>query len=309
MPNSNVPHVVFSFDHGFRYCSLVSAYSVLKHRNGAPTRITCLVPADMPEMAKALADLAAQCPGSDIRMITDPRMSFDLRGAHRLPSAAYGRLVIPDHCKGRVVYLDGDTLVRRDIAALWGADLAGAPVGAVRDSAVEHSLYTAQNGGEDRRKALIEFYRQNPELADITRYFNSGVMVLDLERIAAMNKTKDVFNIDAARSYKETHQTYFNDQDWMNHNFSGQTKLLGQEWNTFPTVYRTARAPFPTDRQAAYDMARRDPAIVHFTSKKKPWGAFWGGITGSRRRLFKEYRAVMRELDALLGRDMRKDLL
>lgn len=72
----------------------------------------------------------------------------------RISAATYARLLLSDLLParvGRVVYLDADILVRGDLGELIGADLNGAPIGAVRDF-----------------------------LEDTT--FNAGVLVIDMEQ-------------------------------------------------------------------------------------------------------------------------------
>ncbi|KAK8959816.1 putative galacturonosyltransferase-like 7 [Platanthera guangdongensis] len=78
-------------------------------------------------------------------------------------------------CVRRVIYLDSDLVVVDDIAKLWGTDLRGRTVGAPEYC---HANFT---------KYFTERFWSDPKLAGTFSarrpcYFNTGVMVLDLDR-------------------------------------------------------------------------------------------------------------------------------
>jgi lipopolysaccharide biosynthesis glycosyltransferase len=82
-----------------------------------------------------------------------------------LPTSAYFRLLLSELLPGDlewVLYLDCDMVVRGDLAPLWETELEGCCVGAVEDpfAASQHLL----------------------ELAEPARYFNSGMMLIDMRR-------------------------------------------------------------------------------------------------------------------------------
>lgn len=111
---------------------------------------------------------------ADIRRARLPDLDYNtaLGGAR----ANYLRLAIPDTITGadRVLYLDADIVVTGDIRPLAGADLAGLPIGAVRD-AINPTLGTGK---------ALPGWRELGLDAD-REYFNSGVMVIDLLAAAA----------------------------------------------------------------------------------------------------------------------------
>ena len=88
--------------------------------------------------------------------------------------AAYLRLMIPElipeDCS-RVVYLDSDTLVKQDLTQLWLQELEGNVVLAVQDYGAP---YVSDRWGIAKYEEL--------GLSSSAPYFNSGVILIDLER-------------------------------------------------------------------------------------------------------------------------------
>ncbi|KIY69658.1 glycosyltransferase family 8 protein [Cylindrobasidium torrendii FP15055 ss-10] len=130
----------------------------------------------------------------------------------------------------RALYLDADTLVRGDINTLWNTDMGGKPVGAVRDTAF-------QNG--------------HSELAGVTKYFNAGVLLLDLAKARA--RLDSLFS----SASKMIGVSRFEDQDCLNQHFSGDWYSLDARYNA------QGLGTYNKEGQA-------DPCIVHFTGPLHP---------------------------------------
>ena len=90
-----------------------------------------------------------------------------------LSTAALFRILLPDllpASRTRTIYLDADTLVRRPLGEIWRIDLDNHLLAAVRDAGAP---FPAGPSGTDWRSV---------GLAPDTDYFNSGLMVLPLDR-------------------------------------------------------------------------------------------------------------------------------
>ena len=156
----------------------------------------------------------------------------------------------------RIIYLDGDILCFKDLTPLYHADLHGNLLGAVRDSG---SLYS-------KRKMLSEC----PE------YFNSGVMVMELDGMREADTASSLYGIK--RSMK---QSELMDQDVFNLFFKDKVTLLDVQWNYLYINLMRAKEQGKTDickfneafgtHYRSFTLACRDAAIVHFASKNKPW--------------------------------------
>ena len=99
------------------------------------------------------------------------------------------------HPVERILYLDADVLVGRDLKEIWRIDMGGRPIGAVRD---------------------IGYPIGHPGLPEINRghiYFNAGVLLVNLSLIR--RRLPEMKN--ALATLKET---AYRDQDFLNAFFS-----------------------------------------------------------------------------------------
>ena len=139
----------------------------------------------------------------------------------------------------RLIYLDADTLVRKDLRDLWNTDLEGHPIAAVRDVVMPMGHSRVPRG----------------------EYFNSGVLLLDLVKIRA------VFPELEKLCYEMKDAKYY-DQDPLNLYFRGDQLWLNLTWNaqvigTVAECYDVERMKLPLDQL-------KDPAIVHFYGQASP---------------------------------------
>ncbi|MDW3023794.1 glycosyltransferase [Ligilactobacillus salivarius] len=124
-----------------------------------------------------------------------------------LPVTSCYRFILADLLPSldRIIYLDVDTLVLRDLTELWRTDLEGKFIGVVKDV-----LNVAPKIVSERKS-----------------YFNSGMLLMDLNLFRKYNICSDLidFAIDVAE-YCE-----YGDQDILNYYFIDGYKLLDIKWN------------------------------------------------------------------------------
>ena len=153
----------------------------------------------------------------------------------------YFRLFIPELFPDidRAIYLDTDTVITDDVAQLYDIDLQGNLMGAVHDQTM------------DVQEALIR-YCQAEHGFDTRRYINSGVLLMDCERLREIN---------FVQQFAELLNTYHPelaavDQDYINAMLHDSLLLLDPRFNVL-----SANGPD--------DVA--DPCIIHFNLFNKPW--------------------------------------
>lgn len=194
--------------------------------------------------------------------------------SHHISRTAYFRLMLGELLaeRQRVLYLDSDLLIRRDLSRLWDLPLDDAWCAAAVDVGCP---------AFDARLALPNFRRCGPYLSVFSPirnyrrlgftgrepYFNSGLLLIDLdawrrERIA--QRTIECL---------ETHRRFVWcwDQYALNVVLAGHWKRLEPRWNVGSHLYEypsADAAPIPADE---YRRAVTDPAVVHFTTNRKPW--------------------------------------
>ena len=139
----------------------------------------------------------------------------------------------------RVLYLDSDVLVRRDLTELWSTDLSGRSLAAAPDVGCPMGHEGIPQG----------------------EYFNAGVLLVDLARTRSMLRELET------RCREMTHSK-FRDQDVLNVHFKTDWTALSLTWNAQGLG---TYAGFPTaEREKLCLKGLDDPAIVHFTGPVHP---------------------------------------
>ncbi len=184
--------------------------------------------------------------------------------------ASYLRLSIPDVIESdRVIYLDCDLLIRKDIKQLWDIPLHGAAAGAVLDM--------------DCPKVSREYNDRMHRLfgaATGQSNFNAGVLSLDLVQWRAEELSSRVKGV-----IERFKSTIGMDQDAINLALAGRIQRFPDEWNVQPELFGD-RVRHLSKEECA--ILHTDPAIVHFASPEKPWQS------GSKHPRTQDFRDVLR---------------
>ncbi len=172
-----------------------------------------------------------------------------LSGRDHISRATFYRLALPRLTPAnvrRIIYLDSDLVVARDLRRLWATDLEGAPIGAVCDSGMAWRGFADAYGLDHARGP----------------YFNAGVLLIDLDRVRA----EGVFN--RALEFLQSNTFLYMDQDALNLALWGRWKPLDPVWNVQHTMLLGDAA-----EGVSRDMLPngRRPAIIHYTGRRKPW--------------------------------------
>jgi lipopolysaccharide biosynthesis glycosyltransferase len=171
---------------------------------------------------------------------------------HKLASAAYYRIYFARYLRslgryGRAVYVDSDILLNTGLDKLLRLDLGGYPLAA--------RLETSR---PEVRRAIVHH-----GLAE-GRYFNSGVLVFDLQHP----------DLDAALAgaieaiADEQVVLLYHDQCALNLGFRDRFADLDMAWN-YPLTEITKLEDVP-----------EGTALLHFLDRPKPWSAAYGGEAG-----------------------------
>lgn len=190
--------------------------------------------------------------------------------AGRQTRVTFVRLFLHDLLAGipKVLYLDADIVVRRDLAPLFDAGPHGASVAAALDFPLQ-LLAERQEFvyGPDTRWRTGDYMRDHLGLKDVATYFNAGVLLVDLVRYAASGAAERAQAFLARKG--ET--SIFNDQDALNVALEGQVEILDPRWNFNPDFVALADGkPVSAALESALRLCRDDPWIIHFAGLK-PW--------------------------------------
>lgn len=214
-----------------------------------------------------ITDLVRPFPATVLRWVD---MSGSFSGAYRSAHysfVAYYRLAIPEVlCRHKkVVYLDVDMILKSDVADLFRVDLKGKPIGAAYNGSALFKLDTGANvPGFDLNS--YQYWKQILGFSDeeIAFSFNSGMLVMDLEKIRSTNDLKQ-FEEELGKKYA------YLDQCILNRVYRGDRHLiLPQKWNV-ENLLSWERIVADEKKFQIYLDARKHPSLIHFLDK--PWVA------------------------------------
>lgn len=252
-PTRSTPDAVIDLALGFddRYAPHAAATirSVVRASPGARFRITILFSA-ISEERRRMVEQAA--PAAEFRWIEvgDGDMPAYADREHFSQAILYRLgldLHAPADCR-RIIYIDTDVICTRDLSDLWATDLRGSTIGAVEDSFVP-------------ARDFAEKWNLNTTGA---RYFNSGVLVIDIEKARAEGSFRKALEFVA----RHAHEIRFADQDALNLVYWGHWTPLELIWNV---QRHMAVSSLSANLPEGQRLGGRKPGLVHFTGPEKPW--------------------------------------
>lgn len=165
----------------------------------------------------------------------------------------------------RILYLDPDILVLNPIKELYETDLNG-------------YLYAAAYRD---KLSITEINRIRLYPYDISAYFNSGVLLMNLERLRVEADENEIYRfVEENRG-----RLIMPDQDILNALYSKRIKKLDELYFNYDArFYRY----YKHSTNGYFDMGRvvAETVILHFCGKKKPWTKKYSGVFYS---LYKHY--------------------
>lgn len=186
----------------------------------------------------------------------NPECYRDLTVKSYVSQVTYFRIFLTEILEAsvnKVIYLDCDIIIKGDIAKLWEFDVSQYPLAAVEDVGMEN---TGDFGAVVKR---------NIAMPRRIKYFNAGVLIINLEKWRTENVSKKLRDYLLANKEK----IVFADQDGLNAVFMEQWLPLPMEWNLQSGIFEL----LDKDRITRKDMmdAVLNPLIIHYTEKYKPW--------------------------------------
>ena len=267
--HNNIP-VVFSSDGKFFRFTAVAIQSIIDNssvQNNYDIFIMCRnISGDCKEK---LAGMICGHDNFSIRYV-DMDDFLDLPGADvKFTETTYYRLWIPKIFKNfrKVLYLDSDIAAERDIAELFFTDIDNYLLGAAPDIGVFRIAY--------RNHELTRFIQKHTsetlKLASLYDYVQAGVL---LYNITAMNKFG--FFEKAFEFLSKNPKPHYKDQDVINYVCRDSILRFSVKWNLewhcefFPQEAPLSKA-LPRQFYEAYEDARKNIGILHFSGGWKPW--------------------------------------
>lgn len=187
-----------------------------------------------------------------------------------ISAETYFRLVTPwiFTCFDRILFLDSDIIVCRDVASLLSIDLEGYLLAASKDIVMAGYC----NG---RVPEMPQYLSNHLKLKRTSDYFNAGVIYFNA---ALMRNT---FSADELPQDAANGEYAILDQDTLNQYCNGKVYYLGLEWNmppdcnVFTDILGERKSNIinyaPEALKEEYRRAHETPKIIHYTDRGKPW--------------------------------------
>lgn len=249
-------HIAYMSDANYLPYTMVSLYSAIKNKNKNSLYHIHLIAKDFSENdIKKIKEMEQKDVKIELVPVQNLNLDFSHLGRFSSFKISLQKIFIADYLPKvkKVLYLDADTLVQKDLTEVYNTRLEKEYAAAVKDG------------------LMYQFPEHITELGLDWRnfYFNSGVMLLNLKAIR-----KDGI-MEKAVIYFNTHQEVFGDQDVLNVVFGDKVGMLSYEYNCNSTFFEEKDAKFlsnfwqenvPQTPREVYDNA----AILHFAGHK-PW--------------------------------------
>ena len=183
----------------------------------------------------------------------------------------YARLLLPSMLPNldKVIYLDCDLVVCKDLISLWETGVNDVAVAMAPDL-----LY--------QDKATLRRLGVNNG-----KYLNAGVIVMNLDYW----RKHDVQNRLLAYIIDKGNELIYNDQDSLNVILQKERIQLPVKYNVTPYHYHKNLEYYPAKLREEIQKSRLDPVIFHYLGPVKPWslGCYLPG-----KQLFKKYQKASR---------------
>ncbi len=149
----------------------------------------------------------------------------------------------------KVIYLDVDIVVKKDIIELYNQDLENYSIAAMPEDFLNYSKNLLKN----------EVY---PEYNIESNYFNAGVLLLDIPKLIQFNFTEKALKLTKELSDK----LRCADQDILNILFENNYKKLNLKFDFFPDY-------LPEYKKENPQFTLIEPTIIRYIAIK-PWNAY-----------------------------------
>jgi lipopolysaccharide biosynthesis glycosyltransferase len=245
-------HIVFSPDENYAVLAGVAVTSILHHAS-EPGRFHFYFlqgNRKLSDRSRAKFSEVIETYGAaldyvevDVRLLAE----FENLGPERLSPAVYYLMMIPNLLPNleRCLYLDCDVLALGNLAELWDTVNPDAGVAAVADCNI------------DRDRVSLEKYEV------IKRYFNAGVMLMNLQRWRERERVKSCLQLSAN---PRMHDRFAN-QDVLNVIFRDDVYFLHPRWNI-----QGGQKPIVKTKELDQEWREilQAPRIAHFAGSGKP---------------------------------------
>ena len=170
------------------------------------------------------------------------KFSKDMQGKEHISIAAYFRFIafgLLNKNIDKVLYLDSDILVNGDINIFWNQNMLNKTAIVIEDA----------------------FGKKHAERLKVDKYFNSGVIFIDLRKW----KSNNFSDICVQKAIEKVYE--FLDQDILNLVLNKETIFIDKKYNYYYSLSRL----LDESEKPSKEILNANIAICHFCGASKPW--------------------------------------
>ena len=166
----------------------------------------------------------------------------------------------------KIIYLDADIIINRDIAELYSIDIGDNWIGAaidVREGIAVRKELTVSN------RNWCTYVTRELGLSDPYAYFQAGVLLINVKEFIENRLEEKCFKV-----LEKIQKPILSDQDILNAVCQGHVQYFPVVWNVewqIPFEFETYAEDLPGNLYKEYQEALETPAILHYASSRKPW--------------------------------------
>ena len=210
-------------------------------------------------------------------IVVSPGILADAPVFKRISNETYYRLLMMDYLPetvDRILYIDPDTVILKDISPLYNMDFKGKTIGAAGHT----KLFI-----EDINHIRFRTGRES-------RYFNAGVMMVNVEKLRKNVTSQMVFDYVK----KNKRWLFVADQDVLNGMFGNDMIPIDE------CVYNLDEKTVIYNRRRVRNLrwVEENTVIVHYNGKYKPWKKGYKGMLAPFWFKFKEAELPQTEVKA-----------
>lgn len=185
--------------------------------------------------------------------ITERMKDRNIPTVNHLSKETTYRLLIDKIFRGysKILYIDSDTIINKDVAELYAEDMDGYILGCSRASLCY---------------GLASYIKEKLKLP-LKNYFNAGILLINVPMFHEYQIGKKCFGLlQSGKKYMTV------DQDVLNITCQNQVKFIDGRWNVEWEFITGKGKEIVIDetREGKTDYLK-DPYIIHYTSPFKPW--------------------------------------
>lgn len=262
----NAVPIVFAANNDFVPVFATCLQSVIEQSNEKSNYDIVLIQSDVtPENKTILQSMLSGYKNFSLRFYDAAELigDYKLEAKEHISVETYYRFLIQEAMPkyDKVLYIDCDLIVKKDLAELFEVDVDGYMLAATRDP----DFIGQVNGANP---VTAEYAKQTLGLKDPYSYFQAGVILFNEKEMRKAHPLQEWLEF-ATEEYR------YSDQDVLNVHCQGKVKYLDMAWNMIYDCNHERIAKVinfaPDTIRKEYMVAHAKPSIIHYAGFMKPW--------------------------------------